>query len=40
MHVFERSGYTRARLNLLKTAAVAAALGGGALLAWRRARPS
>ena len=40
MHVFERSAYTRARLNPLKTAALAAALGGAALLALRRGRPS
>lgn len=39
VHVFERSVYTRARLNPLKTAAVAAALGGAALLALRRGRP-
>jgi short-subunit dehydrogenase len=36
VHVRETSFYTRARLNPLKTAAVAAAVGGAALLALRR----
>ncbi|HZM33915.1 MAG TPA: SDR family oxidoreductase [Burkholderiales bacterium] len=36
LHVFERSLYTRARLNPVKTAALAVAIGGAALLALRR----
>lgn len=36
LHVFERSLYTRARVNPLKTAMIGGALGAAALLALRR----